>query len=241
MDNAPVVKQILDFIPTIDFSTTFQEVSLFETTIRYLGGLISAYDLLTGPKADLAKGNEAGVKALLDQAVRLADILKIAFDTPSGIPDNSLFFDPDPRIAGSTTNFIATIGTLVLEWTRLSDITGNPEYGELTQRAEQHLLRPRPSWGEPFPGLIGMEVDVATGEFVSAFGGWVGGADSFFEYLIKMFLYDPKRFAEYRDRWVLAADSSIKHLASHPTTRPDLTFLAMYSDQKRIFSSQHRE
>lgn len=37
------MNQILDFVPTIDFSVSFNdtEVSLFETTIRYLGGLLS--------------------------------------------------------------------------------------------------------------------------------------------------------------------------------------------------------
>lgn len=41
MDNAAVVKQILDFIPTINFDKTDDDISLFETTIRYLGGLLS--------------------------------------------------------------------------------------------------------------------------------------------------------------------------------------------------------
>lgn len=36
-----VVNTILDYIPTIDFDTTTEQVSLFETTIRYLGGMLS--------------------------------------------------------------------------------------------------------------------------------------------------------------------------------------------------------
>lgn len=36
-----VVEQILEYVPKIDFDTTTTEVSLFETTIRYLGGLVS--------------------------------------------------------------------------------------------------------------------------------------------------------------------------------------------------------
>jgi mannosyl-oligosaccharide alpha-1,2-mannosidase len=38
------VNQILEFIPTIDFTTTAkenEEISLFETNIRYVGGLLS--------------------------------------------------------------------------------------------------------------------------------------------------------------------------------------------------------
>lgn len=43
MGNTEVVSQILDFVPEIDFSVSFNDtvVSVFETTIRYLGGLLS--------------------------------------------------------------------------------------------------------------------------------------------------------------------------------------------------------
>ncbi len=36
-----VVDVILEYIPTINFSKTGSSVSLFETTIRYLGGMLS--------------------------------------------------------------------------------------------------------------------------------------------------------------------------------------------------------
>jgi mannosyl-oligosaccharide alpha-1,2-mannosidase len=130
---------------------------------------------------------------------------------------------------------------LVLEWTRLSDLTDDVEYGRLAQKAESYLLHPQPPLGEPFPGLLGSDVNLTTGLFVNGNGGWGGGTDSFYEYLIKMFLYDPDRFGEYRDRWITAADSSIKYLVSHPTTRPDLTFLAMWRNQTLHFVSEHRQ
>jgi mannosyl-oligosaccharide alpha-1,2-mannosidase len=41
MGNWEVVDQILEYIPGINFDNTTSEVSLFETTIRYLGGLLS--------------------------------------------------------------------------------------------------------------------------------------------------------------------------------------------------------
>jgi len=86
---------------------------------------------------------------------------------------------------------------------------------------------------------VGTDVDIETGEFVNAKGGWSGGTDSFYEYLLKMFIYDTRRFSEYRDRWILAADSSIKYLASHPSSRPDLTFLAEYDGTELRYRSQH--
>lgn len=41
MQNWEVVDQILAFVQTIDFDKAIGDVSLFETTIRYLGGLLS--------------------------------------------------------------------------------------------------------------------------------------------------------------------------------------------------------
>ena len=126
-----------------------------------------------------------------------------------------------------------------MEWTRLSDLTGNETYGALTQKAESYLLSPKPASSEPWPGLVGTNIDINTGEFKDASGGWNGGDDSFYEYLIKMYVYDPARFSTYKDRWILAADSTIAHLASHPSSRPDLTYLAAYTNQTLRLSSGH--
>lgn len=123
--------------------------------------------------------------ALLEQAVNLANNMSYAFDTPSGIPYNNLIFS-DRSNDGSTTNGLATTGTLVLEWTRLSDLTGNDTYGALTQKAESYLLNPQPAISEPWPGLVGTNIDISNGNFVDSAGGWNGGDDSFYEYLIKV-------------------------------------------------------
>lgn len=57
-------------------NTTEHSANLFETTIRHLGGLLSAYDL-------------SGERALLKKAKELGDMLYMAFDTPNGIPGKS--------------------------------------------------------------------------------------------------------------------------------------------------------
>lgn len=41
MGNTEAINQILEFIPTINFDNTTTDVSLFETTIRYLGGMLA--------------------------------------------------------------------------------------------------------------------------------------------------------------------------------------------------------
>src|SRR5690242_2190962 len=77
MGEVDTVNDIVTWVPSIDFTTTRWQVSLFETTIRYLGGLLSGFDLLspTGPRAYLLKGG-VSPRPLLDQAKRLADALK---------------------------------------------------------------------------------------------------------------------------------------------------------------------
>lgn len=200
--------------------------------------ILAGYDLLKGPLSNLAS-NSTAVEAVLAQAKHLADNLAYAFDTPTGIPSNNLNFPNGTD--GSTTNGLATIGTLVLEWTRLSDLTGDDKYAKLSQKGESYLLAPKPATSEPWPGLVGTNVDINTGLFQDAFGGWVGGDDSFYEYLIKMYVYDSSRFGDYKDRWIAAADSSIAHLATHPSTRPDLTFLSVFRGQTLIHESQHRK
>ena len=66
----------LSALHKIDFSTTdVPTMNVFETTIRYLGGLLSAYDLSKG-KHDI----------LLEKAVVLGDMLYVAFDTPNRLP-----------------------------------------------------------------------------------------------------------------------------------------------------------
>lgn len=237
MRKADVVDQILDHIASVDYSTTPSLVSLFETTIRYLAGMLSGYDLLKGPMADLVK-DSSKVDMLLTQSKKLADVLKFAFDTKSGVPINDVNITSHGN-DGLTYNSLAGMGTLTLEWTRLSDLTGDPEYARLSQKAQEYLLHPQPASSEPFPGLVGSNIDIATGNFTDAVISWNGGADSFYEYLIKMYVYDPRRFGLYKERWVAAAYSTIEHLQSHPSSRPDLTFLASYNRGRLGLNAQH--
>lgn len=236
MGEKDIVNQIISYIPTINWSVTNDSVSLFETTIRYLGGMLSGYDLLSGPLSDLAD-NQADVEALLAQAAHLANNLSYAFETDTGIPWNNLYFNN--RSNDGSENGLATVGTLILEWSRLADLTGNRTYAELVSKAEEYLLNPSPPSSEPFPGLLGTNINVTTGQFTDAEGGWVGGDDSFYEYLIKMYIYSPTTYAELKDRWILAVDSSIANLASHPSSRPDLTFLAAYNNTDLEYISEH--
>jgi mannosyl-oligosaccharide alpha-1,2-mannosidase len=179
----------------------------------------------------------------LDQARNLADYLAPAFNTASGIPDNMINITTGALQTPGQSTGLAVAGTLVMEWTRLSDLLNDTRYADLAQRAESYLLKPQytPPFEEPWPGLEGMGIDYTTGRFTDASGGWTGGSDSFYEYLIKMWVYDSEKYGEYKDRWIAAADSTIEHLLSHPSSQPQLSFVAGYNNRTLTYLSQHRK
>jgi mannosyl-oligosaccharide alpha-1,2-mannosidase len=60
----------------IDLTTTPMDVlNVFETTIRYLGGLLAAHDLCQGK-----------YPVLLNKSMQLGEMLYMAFDTPNRMP-----------------------------------------------------------------------------------------------------------------------------------------------------------
>lgn len=71
-------------VANIDFTTSIRnDIPVFETVIRYLGGLIAAYDL-GGSK----------YRTLLVKAVELADVLMGSFDTPNRMPMTFYLWKP---------------------------------------------------------------------------------------------------------------------------------------------------
>ncbi|KAK3626633.1 hypothetical protein LTR56_019699 [Elasticomyces elasticus] len=221
------VLQILRHIAALDLMKVAggSKIQVFEVTIRHLAGMISAWDLLNGPFKSMARDQELR-QALYDQMVRLGDILACAFDTPSGIPHD--WVDPVTCSADDgTQSTVASVGTVVLEFGRLSDITGDKRYVALAHRAENYMLRPNPS-GEPYPGLPGSFVNVATGVIVDATGSWGSSSDSYYEYLLKAYIYNGELYGTYLDRWLVAADSTMRSIGSHPYGHPEWTLLASW-------------
>jgi mannosyl-oligosaccharide alpha-1,2-mannosidase len=69
-------EEAVNAVEKIDFTTVQrQDIPVFETTIRYLGGFLAAYDLSGGK-----------YKVLLKKAVELAEVLMSVFDTPNRMP-----------------------------------------------------------------------------------------------------------------------------------------------------------
>jgi mannosyl-oligosaccharide alpha-1,2-mannosidase len=175
--NQNVTVQILKFIAALDFKVVKggTRVQVFEVTIRHLAAMISAWDLLNDPFSHMA-GDAELRRALYSQMTTLGDVLSCAFDSASGIPRE--WIDPVTcKSDGGVQNTIAGAGTMILEFARLSDITGNQTYASLAQRAEKYLLKPQPASAEPYPGLLGSFISVETGEVLESPGSWGALAD----------------------------------------------------------------
>lgn len=87
----------------------------FETTIRYLGGLISAYDL-------------SGDPLMLQRATELGDWLLPSLGTKFGLSINRYVLGSNPAGINVGRATLSEVGSLTMEFTKLSMITGNEIY-----------------------------------------------------------------------------------------------------------------
>jgi mannosyl-oligosaccharide alpha-1,2-mannosidase len=171
-------EEAVNALEAIDFSTcSLGTLNVFETTIRYLGGFLSAYDI-SGGKYPI----------LLRKAGEMGDMLYHAFDTPNRMPITRWDFKAAARgadqEAGENT-LVAEIGSLTLEFTRLSQLTGDPRYFDAVQRI-MDVFKDQQSKTN-LPGMWSVVVNAKTNDFTGGTGFTIGGmADSLYEYLPKV-------------------------------------------------------
>ncbi|KAI1504402.1 glycoside hydrolase [Biscogniauxia marginata] len=180
--------------------SSLQTVNAFETTIRYLGGFLAAYDL-------------SGDQRLLRKAREVGDMLYVAFDTPNRMPIARWDFNhakKGRKQVAAETALVAEIGSLCMEFTRLSLITGDPRWYDATERIREVLELQQRTTMVPglwpitvFPGSMIFDAD-------NTFG--LGAmADSVFEYLPKMHALVGGLIPSYRSMYEHAMDAAIKH------------------------------
>ncbi|KAL7951530.1 glycoside hydrolase family 47 protein [Trichoderma barbatum] len=142
-------------VESIDFTTTPRNnIPVFETTIRYLGGLLGAFDV--------SGGHDGGYPMLLLKAVELAEILMGIFDTPNRMPILYYQWQPEyasqPHRAGSVG--IAELGTLSMEFTRLAQLTSEYKYYDAVDRITDALVELQKQ-GTSIPGLFPENLDAS--------------------------------------------------------------------------------
>lgn len=127
------------------------EVNNFETTIRMLGGLLSAFHL---------SGND---DVYLDKAVGLANSLHGAYDSPSGIPYSSVNLKSGAGIKNhmdSGASSTAEAATVQLELKYLAKLTGEVDWWEKAEKVMQALEANKPQ-----DGLVPIYVNPDTGKY----------------------------------------------------------------------------
>ncbi|KAK3395910.1 mannosyl-oligosaccharide 1,2-alpha-mannosidase, partial [Sordaria brevicollis] len=194
-----------------------QDVNTFETTIRMLGGLLSAYYLSTeypnlAPISDDDVG-APGEDLYLEKARDLADRLMSAFDTPSGIPYASVNlgkFQGLPSHADNGASSTAEATTLQLEFKYLANLTGEKDFWDRSEKVMQVL-----DDNQAPDGLVPIYIQPSTGHFHTQNIRLGSRGDSYYEYLIKQFLQTKKAEPIYQEMWNDALQGIRKHLVTY--------------------------
>jgi mannosyl-oligosaccharide alpha-1,2-mannosidase len=171
-------------------------VSLFETNIRVLGGLLVGYEI----------SQEQG---LLDKAKELGDALMKGFDPSSGIPHALVNLH-----TGETRDFnwnmghslLAEIGTLQLEFAALSKHTKNPSYRERSLEIFDKIIQFSQD------GLSDIYFSTSSGRPSNRHTTLGAMGDSYYEYLLKVYLYLGRSSTKLKDAYIQAMNSIIDRL-----------------------------
>lgn len=204
--------EAVDAIRAIDFSScALGELNVFETVIRYMGGLLGAYDLSGG-----------AYPVLLRKAEELGEMVYKAFDTPNRMPITRWDFHAAKRgekqLAPDNT-LVAEIGSLSLELTRLAQLTGENRYYDAIKRITDHFVAQQSQ--TELPGLFPVVVNPRRLDFKSGNLFTLGGmVDSLYEYLPKAHLLLHGATDSYKDLYLNALKPIQEHLIYKPMT-PD--------------------
>ncbi|KAM5471295.1 mannosyl-oligosaccharide alpha-1,2-mannosidase [Microsporum audouinii] len=203
-----------------------QNVNTFETTIRMLGGLLSAhYISKTYPNlAPLQEDDDGapGDDLYIEKATGLAERLLGAFDSPSGIPFASLNLNSSQGIPSHTDNgasSTAEAGSLQLEFKYLAKLTGEAHYWEKVEKVMQVI-----DGNQMRDGLLPIFIMADTGKFMGENIRLGSRGDSYYEYLIKQFLQTSGEEPIYENMWNQALAGIRKHLIAY-TKHASLTFV----------------
>ncbi|KAL4921546.1 glycoside hydrolase [Aspergillus aurantiobrunneus] len=192
-----------------------QDVNTFETTIRMLGGLLSAHYLSTtypelAPIAEDDIGS-AGEDLYIEKATDLAERLLAAFDSGSGVPYSSINLNTSTGIPahsdrGASSTAEAT--SVQLEFKYLAKLTGEAEYWRTVEKVMEVVD------GNQSPdGLLPIYIYPDTGRFRGANIRLGSRGDSYYEYLIKQHIQTSEGI--YKDMWDEALVGIRKHLITY--------------------------
>ncbi|XP_068561959.1 ER degradation-enhancing alpha-mannosidase-like protein 3 [Cebidichthys violaceus] len=163
-------------------------VSVFETNIRVLGGLLGAHVM-----ADLLRQRGERMQwyrdELLHMAKELGHRLLPAFNTTSGLPYPKVnlrygVLNPLSRTGTESDTCTACAGTMILEFAALSRLSGDSVFEEHARKALDVLWQRRQRGSD----LVGTVINIHNEEWVRRESGVGAGIDSYYEYLMKAYI-----------------------------------------------------
>lgn len=213
------------------------QVNLFETTIRVLGGLLSAYHLSGGEQG--MNSTHMGPKSIvyLETAKQLADLLLSAFtSSPTPIPFSDVVLrDHSAHPAPGGQSSTSEVSTLQLEFNYLSTVSGDPKYGVEAMKVLEHL-KTLPK----VEGLVPIYISPHSGEFNGENIRLGSRGDSYYEYLIKVWLQQgAERDGNFKYLYDMyeEATKGIRHLLVQKSIPKGLVFVGeLPSGSKGAFS-----
>ncbi|CAF95850.1 unnamed protein product, partial [Tetraodon nigroviridis] len=163
-------------------------VSVFETNIRVLGGLLGGHSMALMLK-ERGEHMQWYQDELLNMAKDLGLRLLPAFNTSSGLPYPRVnlkhgVWGPESRTGTETDTCTACAGTIILEFAALSRYTGDPVFEAHARRAMDFLWEKR----QRNSNLVGTTINIHSGEWVRRDSGVGAGIDSYYEYLLKAYI-----------------------------------------------------
>ncbi|KAF6027896.1 EDEM2 [Bugula neritina] len=142
LGNYSEFRRVVDIILTkSDFDKDIN-VSVFETNIRVVGGLLSAHLFSHRGGLDLEPGWPCN-GPLLRLAESLARRLLPAFDTPTSMPYGTVNLKYGVPVGETPVTCTAGVGTFMVEFGALSRLTGDPIFENVASRAMDALWKAR--------------------------------------------------------------------------------------------------
>ena len=205
----------------LNFNQSKYGFSVFETNIRYIGGLLSLFSI-------------TGEAVFRDKAYDIANKLLPAFDTPTGIPNSAVYMDGKSRTYpwNNGASILSEFGTLNLEFNYLTDTVGDPTFRNKMTAIMKNVKNARRADGL-YNNLLNPQTGRMGREHVSM--GSLG--DSFYEYLLKGWLQSGKVDIERRDLYVDAMDAVIDKLVQK--SKNGLTYFDTIRDGHVEHGSEH--
>ncbi|KAK6633496.1 hypothetical protein RUM43_001078 [Polyplax serrata] len=188
-----------DWIEThFNISSMNSDLSVFETNIRFIGGFLSCYAL-------------TGDVMFRDKAAKVAESLLPAFQTPTGIPNSLINIKTGASKnygwASGGCSILSEFGTLHLEFSYLSDVTGNPLFASKVAHIRQVLQRMDKPMGL-YPNYLNPKTKKWGQHHMSI--GALG--DSFYEYLLKAWIQSNHEDQEAREMFDNAMTAVFEHM-----------------------------